>query len=151
MTGRAPVMDRSQDDPADRPPSSPVEPSDSAGPTRQPGSTDSTAGPGRPVKRSMVKRSMVGLIHLYQMLSANRPPSCRYTPSCSHYAVEAIEVHGVARGSWLAAKRLGRCRPFGSFGYDPVPERRIDGDPDPGSAPAVDPHGPAGPGGPHTQ
>ncbi|MFZ1491291.1 MAG: membrane protein insertion efficiency factor YidD [Ilumatobacteraceae bacterium] len=53
-----------------------------------------------------------------------RPSPCRFTPSCSQYAAEAIEVHGAARGSWLATRRLARCRPFGRSGWDPVPERR---------------------------
>jgi len=48
-------------------------------------------------------------------------PACRYTPSCSQYAYEAIEAHGIGRGSWLALRRLVRCQPFGGSGYDPVP------------------------------
>ena len=46
--------------------------------------------------------------------------SCRYTPSCSTYAMEALETHGLLRGGWLVLRRLLRCRPFGRFGYDPV-------------------------------
>jgi hypothetical protein len=49
------------------------------------------------------------------------PPSCRYAPSCSAYAITAIERYGAVRGAWLAAKRLFRCHPWGGSGYDPVP------------------------------
>ena len=48
-------------------------------------------------------------------------PSCRYMPSCSAYAIEALERHGAIKGGWLAAKRLLRCHPWGGHGYDPVP------------------------------
>ena len=48
---------------------------------------------------------------------------CRYEPSCSHYAIQAIETHGAGRGSWLAMKRIFRCHPWGGFGFDPVPEK----------------------------
>jgi hypothetical protein len=48
-------------------------------------------------------------------------PHCRFSPSCSEYAIEALRVHGAVRGSWLTARRLGRCQPFFTGGYDPVP------------------------------
>jgi hypothetical protein len=48
---------------------------------------------------------------------------CRFQPTCSHYFLEAVETHGVLRGSWLGLKRLGRCQPWGGQGYDPVPPR----------------------------
>jgi putative membrane protein insertion efficiency factor len=64
----------------------------------------------------------VGLIRLYQnTVSKVLPQVCRFQPTCSHYALEAIKKYGVARGSWLAAKRIARCNPFSKGGYDPVP------------------------------
>jgi len=71
----------------------------------------------------MIARLLVRLIDLYRSTAPVRTPRCRYFPTCSEYAVEAVERHGAARGSWLAARRLGRCHPFGSFGFDPVPEK----------------------------
>lgn len=63
-----------------------------------------------------------GLIRCYQLLiSPLLPPSCRYLPTCSHYAAEAITTHGPLKGSWLALRRLLRCHPWGAGGYDPVP------------------------------
>jgi uncharacterized protein len=53
--------------------------------------------------------------------SAILPPSCRFSPSCSAYAIEALSRYGAARGSWLSLKRIMRCHPFGGHGYDPVP------------------------------
>ena len=64
----------------------------------------------------------MGLIKLYQnTVSKVLPPVCRFEPTCSRYAFEAIKIHGFARGSWLAAKRIARCNPFSEGGYDPVP------------------------------
>lgn len=60
----------------------------------------------------------------YQFLRAGRPSPCRFTPSCSAYALEAIETHGAVRGLALAVRRLLRCHPWGAHGWDPVPERR---------------------------
>ncbi|MDO4232540.1 MAG: membrane protein insertion efficiency factor YidD [Lautropia sp.] len=58
----------------------------------------------------------------YQLtLGTVLPPSCRYWPSCSAYAIEALQVHGARRGSWLTLRRLCRCHPWGGEGFDPVP------------------------------
>ena len=70
----------------------------------------------------MLRATLIGLIRLYQRtLSPLMPPVCRFTPTCSAYALEAVERYGAIRGGWLAAKRLARCRPWGGAGYDPVP------------------------------
>jgi len=62
------------------------------------------------------------LIRGYQrLLSPLLPPSCRFHPSCSQYALEAIHRHGALKGSWLAVRRLARCHPFNAGGFDPVP------------------------------
>ena len=68
------------------------------------------------------KRLLLGLIWVYQStLGPALPKACRFEPSCSRYAYAAIERHGAMKGTWLAAKRLSRCHPFGGYGYDPVP------------------------------
>lgn len=70
-----------------------------------------------------MKTLLVAAIRLYQLLTAWMPPVCRYTPSCSAFAVEAIRTHGAFAGSALAARRILRCHPWRPGGYDPVPPR----------------------------
>jgi hypothetical protein len=73
----------------------------------------------------MTARLAILLIRGYQLLlSPLVGGSCRFEPSCSAYAVQAIETHGAVRGLALAARRVGRCHPFGGHGYDPVPPRK---------------------------
>ncbi len=78
--------------------------------------------------RPMVGRALIAMIRVYQAaISPWLPAACRYEPSCSAYAVDAIRLHGAARGSWLAMRRIGRCHPWGGSGYDPVPPPRTSG------------------------
>ena len=77
-----------------------------------------------PVRRPVPARALVGMVHLYQSARSGRPTGCRFIPSCSEYAVEAIDTHGPLRGSALAARRIARCTPWGGHGVDPVPDRR---------------------------
>ncbi len=70
----------------------------------------------------MIARTLLALIRFYQGLRAGRPSPCRYWPTCSAYASEAVERFGAGRGTWLAARRLARCRPWGGQGIDLVPE-----------------------------
>lgn len=68
------------------------------------------------------RRAVMAPIRAYKrFLSPLLPPSCRFQPTCSSYALTSIERFGVARGGWLAAKRIARCHPFNEGGYDPVP------------------------------
>jgi len=68
---------------------------------------------------------VIGILRLYKrFLSPLLPPACRFQPTCSEYAIEAVRVHGVGRGSWLALRRLARCQPFSRGGFDPVPGAR---------------------------
>jgi putative membrane protein insertion efficiency factor len=69
----------------------------------------------------MTRRFVVIGLRWYQAFSARRPPVCRFHPSCSEYAITAVETFGVRRGTRLALRRVGRCRPGGSYGFDPVP------------------------------
>jgi putative membrane protein insertion efficiency factor len=71
---------------------------------------------------NLAARAVIGGVRLYQAaVSPRRGPSCRFGPTCSAYAVEAIESFGIGRGTWLALRRLSRCHPFHAGGYDPVP------------------------------
>ena len=109
--GQATAVIDSPPSPAPTPP--PVAPE---GPVR--------AGPVRagPVRAGPVARVLVTAVRAYQLMRGQRPSPCRYWPTCSAYAIEAIERHGAARGGWLAARRLARCHPWGPYGADPVPE-----------------------------
>ncbi|MCH2038638.1 MAG: membrane protein insertion efficiency factor YidD [Rickettsiales bacterium] len=70
----------------------------------------------------MLRFPLLILIKAYQyILSPLLGPRCRHTPTCSEYAMQAIETHGAVKGSWLAIKRISRCHPWGTHGYDPVP------------------------------
>lgn len=70
----------------------------------------------------MLARFLAGIVEVYRvLLSPLLPPACRFHPSCSRYAIEALELHGALRGSFLAARRLLRCHPFHAGGHDPVP------------------------------
>ncbi len=83
----------------------------------------------------ILARPLVWVIRLYQQLiSPLRPPTCRYYPSCSAYAVTSLERFGVLRGGWMAARRLGRCHPWTPGGVDHVPDRDpVSGRPVPGT------------------
>ena len=74
---------------------------------------------GRPMRNVLVS-----LIKLYRMLlSPYLGQQCRFTPSCSRYAMEALQRHGAIKGTWLSVKRLARCHPWGGSGHDPVPDK----------------------------
>ncbi|MFV0494066.1 membrane protein insertion efficiency factor YidD [Mycobacterium sp.] len=80
----------------------------------------------RPLRKvgTAATRAVIYLIGLYRhMVSPLRPASCRFVPTCSQYAVEALTEYGMLRGGWLAVLRLGRCGPWNRGGWDPIPER----------------------------
>ncbi|MDA9804204.1 membrane protein insertion efficiency factor YidD [Flavobacteriaceae bacterium] len=65
------------------------------------------------------------IIKGYQkLISPLIPATCRYDPTCSHYAIKALKIHGLLKGGWLAIKRIGSCHPWGGSGFDPVPEKK---------------------------
>ena len=89
-----------------------------------PSTVRSVAAAGTGDRRTPVADRMVAAVRVYQReISPKRAPSCRFEPTCSHYAVEALETHGARRGSWLVLRRLARCRPGVARGADPVPDR----------------------------
>lgn len=72
----------------------------------------------------LIRKLCILPIRFYQLaISPWLPSSCRFQPTCSTYAIEAIDRHGVLAGGWLVLRRLARCHPFGGYGYDPVPEK----------------------------
>ncbi len=86
-----------------------------AGPpaTGTPGAAASPAAPG-----------LVAVFRAWQLARTGRPSPCRFVPTCSAYGIEAVQAHGAGRGGLLALRRLGRCHPWGSYGFDPVPPRK---------------------------
>jgi putative membrane protein insertion efficiency factor len=86
-----------------------------------------TMTPPPPVEESrpgLVARVAMALIRTYQHARAGRLSPCRFQPTCSTYALDAVQTHGTLRGGVLAVRRIGRCHPWGGSGWDPVPERR---------------------------
>jgi putative membrane protein insertion efficiency factor len=85
----------------------------------------SAAGSAAPAAGSRLNRSLISLVGFYQReISPQRPACCRFSPTCSHYAMEALQRHGALRGTMLAARRVVRCRPGAAGGSDPVPLSR---------------------------
>ncbi|MDE6145877.1 MAG: membrane protein insertion efficiency factor YidD [Muribaculaceae bacterium] len=75
--------------------------------------------------RNLLSELLILPIRLYRVcISPLFPPSCRFTPTCSQYAIEALKLHGPLRGLFLAVRRILRCHPWGGSGYDPVPPRK---------------------------
>jgi len=74
----------------------------------------------------MMTSVLLGFLRGYRwMRPALGPPRCRFFPTCSHYALEAVELHGAMKGSWLALVRISKCHPLNRGGFDPVPERHV--------------------------
>lgn len=80
-----------------------------------------SARAGSATRRSPLASVVLALVKLYRRVSAGSRAHCRYLPTCSAYAEEAVATHGAVRGGWMAVKRISRCHPWGGTGYDPVP------------------------------
>ncbi|HUY64840.1 MAG TPA: membrane protein insertion efficiency factor YidD [Acidimicrobiales bacterium] len=90
-----------------------------------PGPAPAVVDEERPVApRSGGARLLLAGIGLYQAIRSGKPSPCRYLPTCSAYATDAVSTHGATRGGWLALRRVLRCHPFGAHGLDPVPPPR---------------------------
>ena len=73
----------------------------------------------------IIRKIFIFIVRIYQLvLSPLLPPSCRHTPTCSSYMIQAINQWGAMKGGWLGLKRIGRCHPWGTSGYDPVPKKQ---------------------------
>jgi len=101
-----------------------VTPSEATAVQNRPPTVDETPDGEVPETRSLAVRAMVRSIRGYQLARSGRPSGCRFIPSCSEYAIEALEEHGAVRGAGLSVRRLSRCTPWGGHGVDPVPDRR---------------------------
>jgi putative membrane protein insertion efficiency factor len=72
--------------------------------------------------KALLAKPLIWLVRGYQLfISPFMPPSCRFHPTCSHYAIEALQKHGAVKGLWLALRRIARCHPWHPGGHDPVP------------------------------
>ena len=95
--------------------------------TLDPRADTGTTAPAAPMAgtgRSRPAGALIRAIRGYQLARSGRPTGCRYLPTCSEYAIEAVGRHGALQGAALAARRLARCTPWGGHGIDPVPDRR---------------------------
>ena len=88
-----------------------------------PSAVSSGRGDVPAASRPTPSQGLISAVRAYQMARAGRPTGCRYLPTCSEYAVEAIDVHGAAEGTWLAVRRICPLHPVGRPRFDPVPER----------------------------